>query len=103
MIKLFSVEDFLTHANPTKTNSQDKQQFIQAASEIIAEVQSGGDEAVRKFIEKFDGEAPDSFLVSEAERTQAWDKVDQKKSLHHWKKQPKILNHFTKSNLITHE
>ncbi|WP_054859436.1 histidinol dehydrogenase [Gracilibacillus sp. JCM 18860] len=78
MIKLFSVEDFLTHANPTKTNSQDKQQFIQAASEIIAEVQSGGDEAVRKFIEKFDGEAPDSFLVSEAERTQAWDKVDQK-------------------------
>ncbi|MDX8047064.1 histidinol dehydrogenase [Gracilibacillus sp. S3-1-1] len=77
MIPLLSVEEFLTKAAPEKTNSQEQQQFLQAAASIIADVQNAGDQAVRTYIEKFDGKAPATFLVTEEERRAAWDKVDQ--------------------------
>ncbi|WP_163536899.1 histidinol dehydrogenase [Gracilibacillus sp. YIM 98692] len=78
MIKQLSEEQFLSQALPKKTNSKEKQQFLQAASEIIDEVQLNGDQAVRKYVEKFDGKAPDHFLLSDADRQKAWDKVDNK-------------------------
>ncbi|QGH34663.1 histidinol dehydrogenase [Gracilibacillus salitolerans] len=76
MIPLLSIEEFLAKAAPEKTNSQEQQKFLQAASTIIADVQEDGDQAVRFFIEKFDGKAPARFLVSEEERKAAWDAVD---------------------------
>ncbi|GAE91487.1 hypothetical protein JCM21714_437 [Gracilibacillus boraciitolerans JCM 21714] len=42
MISLLSMEEFLTKAAPGKTNNQEQQQYLQAASEIIAEVQAKG-------------------------------------------------------------
>ncbi|WP_058307702.1 histidinol dehydrogenase [Gracilibacillus massiliensis] len=76
MIPLLTIEKFLEKAAPEKTNSSDQQKFLQAASSIIADVQEDGDQAVIKYIEKFDGKAPSSFLVSEEERKAAWDIVD---------------------------
>ncbi|MGN8646948.1 histidinol dehydrogenase [Gracilibacillus sp. HCP3S3_G5_1] len=77
MIPLLSPEEFLTKAAPEKTNSQEQQKYLQAASRIITDVQNGGDEAVRSYIEKFDGKAPDTFLVTAEERKAAWDKVEE--------------------------
>ncbi|MGP4041192.1 histidinol dehydrogenase [Gracilibacillus sp. D59] len=76
MIPLLSIEEFLAKAAPEKTNSKEQQKFLQAASTIIADVQEGGDQAVRSYIEKFDGKAPKTFLVSREERNAAWDLVD---------------------------
>ncbi|MFD2656102.1 histidinol dehydrogenase [Gracilibacillus thailandensis] len=76
MIPLLSINQFLAKAAPEKTDSQEQQQFLQAASNIIADVQKDGDQAVRFYIEKFDGQAPETLLVSEEERKAAWDQVD---------------------------
>ncbi|SFM37181.1 histidinol dehydrogenase [Gracilibacillus orientalis] len=76
MIPLLSTEEFLAKVAPEKTNSYEQQKFLQAASNIIADVQEGGDQAVRSYIEKFDGKAPETFLVSKEERKAAWDKVE---------------------------
>ena len=40
---------------------------------IIASVRSDGDAALRKFGEKFDGGAPESFLVPESAIDEAWE------------------------------
>lgn len=76
MIPVLSVEAFLEKAAPERTNSSQQQSFLQAASRIIEEVQEGGDQAVKKYIEQFDGTPPDTFLVTEEERKSAWDKID---------------------------
>ncbi|MDG1845780.1 MAG: histidinol dehydrogenase [Acidimicrobiales bacterium] len=41
--------------------------------DIITSVRSDGDAALRKFGKKFDGGAPESFLVSESEIDEAWE------------------------------
>ncbi|UOQ47712.1 histidinol dehydrogenase [Gracilibacillus caseinilyticus] len=76
MIPVLTADAFLEKALPGRANSQDQQQYLQAASAIIADVQQGGDEAVRSYIDKFDGTPPKQFLVTEEERQAAWDKVD---------------------------
>ncbi|MFC4404467.1 histidinol dehydrogenase [Gracilibacillus xinjiangensis] len=78
MIRKLSVEDFLTETLPSKMKKENKEEFLLAASEIIADVRNTGDEAVTKYIKKFDGEAPQSFLVTEEERKSAWEKLDNK-------------------------
>ena len=47
--------------------SYDTGEIDKTVSEIIADVRANGDAALRKYTEKFDGAALDSFLVSEAE------------------------------------
>lgn len=76
MIPTLSIEQFLKKAAPERTNSKDQQKFLQAASNIIEEVQNDGDQAVRKYIRQFDGTPSDSFLVKEEDRRKAWNKID---------------------------
>lgn len=76
MIPALPIDDFLKKAAPERTNSSDQQQFLQAASKIIEDVQNGGDEAVKKYIKQFDGTPSKSFLVTDEERKQAWNKID---------------------------
>ncbi|GAB2548730.1 histidinol dehydrogenase [Gracilibacillus alcaliphilus] len=76
MIPLLTPEQFLQKAAPERTNSKQQQVYLQAANTIITDVQEQGDQAVRNYIEKFDGQAPASFLVTEKERKKAWNLVD---------------------------
>ncbi|WP_066193584.1 histidinol dehydrogenase [Gracilibacillus timonensis] len=76
MIPQLTVDQFLKKALPEQANSQEQQPFLQAASSIIADVQTQGDRAVRKYMEEFDGKAPDTLLVTDEERKEAWDLVD---------------------------
>ncbi|KAB8138841.1 histidinol dehydrogenase [Gracilibacillus oryzae] len=78
MIRNLSAEEFLKEAVPGAKKKEDNQQFLQAANEIINEVRNHGDQAVRKYIEKFDGEAPETFLVTDEERKRAWELLDKK-------------------------
>ncbi len=51
-------------------------QAIEAATSIIEEVRTRGDEALRDFTEKFDGVRPEAFRVSQDEIDAALDKVN---------------------------
>ncbi|SER09909.1 histidinol dehydrogenase [Gracilibacillus ureilyticus] len=76
MIRKLKVEDFIKETLPNNKKDNNNEQFLHAASEIISDVRNNGDKAVRKYIAKFDGEAPESFRVTDEERKQAWKKLD---------------------------
>lgn len=50
---------------------EEKTNVADVVSEIIAEVRKGGDAALKRYAEQFDGAAPAVFEVSEEERAAA--------------------------------
>ena len=55
---------------------EEKTNVADVVSEIIAEVRKGGDAALKRYAEQFDGAAPAVFEVSEAERAAAYAQAD---------------------------
>lgn len=51
---------------------EEKTNVADVVSEIIAEVRKGGDAALKRYAEQFDGAAPAVFEVSEEERAAAF-------------------------------
>ncbi|ENH96985.1 histidinol dehydrogenase [Gracilibacillus halophilus YIM-C55.5] len=76
MIPRLDKDTFFDKISRKKTKSKEKQQYLQAAASIIDDIQENGDQAVHKYIEKFDGKVPESLLVTEEDRKNAWNQVD---------------------------
>ena len=55
---------------------EEKTNVADVVSEIIAEVRKGGDAALKRYAEQFDGAAPAVFEVSEEERAAAYAQAD---------------------------
>lgn len=51
-------------------------QTIANVEEIVKDVKQNGDEAIRKYVQQFDNETLENFLVSEIEIKEAYEKVD---------------------------
>ncbi|SDB89913.1 histidinol dehydrogenase [Pelagirhabdus alkalitolerans] len=78
MIKTYSSSDFQQLLSTEGQTSLQNDQAYTVAKEVIADIQRDKDKALDKYVEKFDRAVPDSYLVSEEERRQAWDLVDDK-------------------------
>ncbi|MBM7540799.1 histidinol dehydrogenase [Amphibacillus cookii] len=76
MISTYRASEFEAMLHAQKKQSNQTSEAYQVAKEVIAEVQADGDRALAKYVEKFDGVVPDRYLVSEQEREQAWQQVD---------------------------
>ncbi|MCT2536368.1 histidinol dehydrogenase [Aquibacillus koreensis] len=78
MIPAFSIESFKETFLSKKNVSQQDDRVIRTAKEVIDDIRSNGDQALKKYVEKFDGFVPHNLEVSESERKDAWEQVDQK-------------------------
>ena len=55
---------------------EEKTNVADVVAQIIAEVRKGGDAALKRYVDQFDGAAPAVFEVSEAERAAAYAQAD---------------------------
>ncbi|WP_440895540.1 histidinol dehydrogenase [Amphibacillus sp. Q70] len=78
MIPIYQAEEFEQRLTEQKKTSLQSDQAYQVAKEVITAIQQEGDKALDKYVEKFDGRVPDSYLVTDQERKQAWEKVSSK-------------------------
>ncbi len=74
MIKTYHYSDISTDEVFNRT--VDKSDVSEAVAEIIADVRANGDEALRRYTEKFDGSAPEAFEMTDEERSEAVARVD---------------------------
>jgi len=67
-----------------KSSKEDKDKIRKSVAEIIARVESKGDDAIIEMTEQFDGVKVDKFRISEEETKKAYDLVDETtvKTLH---------------------
>ncbi|MFC4387562.1 histidinol dehydrogenase [Gracilibacillus marinus] len=76
MIPSIQKNQFIDSVIRNNSDNTAKESYLKDAKEIISEVKQFGDKAVRKYIAKFDGDAPTYFEVSKEEREEAWSKLD---------------------------
>ena len=62
----------------TKRSQIDAERVIEIVSDILRNVQEGGDNSLKFYTEKFDNVKLDNFKVSEAEIKESYSKVDEK-------------------------
>ena len=60
----------------TRTNSENNNKINTIVEEILQEVKTSGDVAVKKYTKKFDGFDPDPMQVSADQIKNAWDTID---------------------------
>ncbi|CQR47580.1 Histidinol dehydrogenase [Paraliobacillus sp. PM-2] len=77
MIQTYKPADFQEKFIQKKKTNQTDDQYFQVAKEVITAIRVQGDEALTKYVKKFDHFVPTNWHVSEIERKQAWEKVDQ--------------------------
>lgn len=78
MITVYQSEAFQEKVLTKKNKSAQDESVYQVAKEVIADIRSNGDQALKKYVEKFDHYVPERWLVSEDERKNAWNKVDER-------------------------
>ncbi|MFB1049455.1 histidinol dehydrogenase [Paraliobacillus sp. JSM ZJ581] len=78
MIPTYKRADFQKKFITNTQVSQADDQYYQVAKEVIHAIRQQGDEALKKYVKKFDHFIPENWYVSEDEKKQAWEKVDQK-------------------------
>jgi len=78
VIPIYQAEDFEQKLFEQKKTSLQSDQAYQVAKEVIAAIQAEGDQALDRYVEKFDGRVPDNYLVTDQERKQAWEKISPK-------------------------
>ena len=62
----------------TKRSQIDAERVIEIVSDILRNVQEGGDNSLKFYTEKFDNVKLDNFKVSESEIKESYSKVDEK-------------------------
>ncbi|WP_371069159.1 histidinol dehydrogenase [Sediminibacillus sp. JSM 1682029] len=75
MIPTYSAEEFSELFLHRKMGSRLDDGILQTAKQVIDDIRSNGDEALKRYVKKFDGEVPDAWLVESDERQRAWEKV----------------------------
>lgn len=76
MIPVFSKDEFIQQFIEKATRREKfRPEVVDSVRNIIEEVRTRGDEAVKEFMEKFDGYVPESLKVTDEERKVAWKKV----------------------------
>ncbi|MDC3426211.1 histidinol dehydrogenase [Aquibacillus sp. 3ASR75-11] len=79
MIPFYTPERFTSaFLNRKKKNSQREQEVLVTAKRILDDIRENGDEALKKYVQQFDGTVPSNWEVTKEERKQAWDDVDPK-------------------------
>nr|WP_144923007.1 histidinol dehydrogenase [Paenibacillus bovis] len=76
MIPIFTVEKFTANFTSRKTKKQPfDAEVLQTVQEVIENVSTRGDEALKEYTEKFDGGVPENWEVTAGERKKAWEQV----------------------------
>jgi histidinol dehydrogenase len=78
MITVYQSEAFQEKVLTKKSQSGQDEAIYQVAKEVIADIRLNGDQALKKYVKKFDHYVPERWLVTEAERKNAWNKVDER-------------------------
>ena len=74
MIRTYAYKDI--EIEEIFAREEEKTNVADVVAEIIAEVRKGGDAALKRYAEQFDGAAPAVFEVSEEERAAAYAQAD---------------------------
>ncbi len=74
MIKTYHYSDI--KIDEVFNRTEDKTDVSETVAKIIADVREYGDEAIRRYSEKFDGAAPETLEMTDEEREEAVAKVD---------------------------
>lgn len=76
MIPIFTVEKFTANFTSRKTKKQPfDAEVLQTVQEVIENVSTRGDEALKEYTEKFDGGVPENWEVTAEERKKAWEQL----------------------------
>ncbi|MED1201603.1 histidinol dehydrogenase [Heyndrickxia acidicola] len=76
MIRSFSSREFInTFLNGTKKGKALDESIVKAANEVIDSIRVRGEEALKEYVEKFDGVVPEEWEVTSKEREEAWNQV----------------------------
>ncbi|WP_182199265.1 histidinol dehydrogenase [Paraliobacillus salinarum] len=78
MIPTYKPADFQKKFIENVKGNQTEDQYYEVAKEVIQAIRQEGDQALKRYVEKFDQFVPENWAVSEEEKKQAWEKVDQK-------------------------
>ncbi|WP_117160805.1 histidinol dehydrogenase [Paraliobacillus sp. X-1268] len=78
MIPIYQSTKFESEFLSKKEENATDEKVYQVAKEVIAEIRANGDDALKKYVEKFDRSVPEQWEVTNEERENAWNKVDQK-------------------------
>ncbi|MRH42583.1 histidinol dehydrogenase [Aquibacillus halophilus] len=75
MIPNYSSESFVETFLPKKKSNQADKEVLEIARKIIDDIRANGDEALKKYVKKFDGGVPKRWEVTKEERLDAWNQV----------------------------
>jgi histidinol dehydrogenase len=75
MIRSFSPEEFIDTFLTGKKGKSLDEDIINVAKEVIDSIRSRGEEALKKYVQKFDGFVPEEWEVTSQEREEAWSQV----------------------------
>ncbi|OAK70197.1 histidinol dehydrogenase [Lederbergia galactosidilytica] len=76
MISLYTAKEFTNQFISNKTKKQPfADSTLKTVRSIIENVRQNGDTALQEYMEKFDGGAPKNLVVTEEERSAAWEEV----------------------------
>ncbi|QTM99539.1 histidinol dehydrogenase [Sediminibacillus dalangtanensis] len=77
MIPIYSAEKYKELFLKRKMRSRLDNDILQTAKQVIDDIRTDGDEALKRYVKKFDGEVPVAWRVEEQERQQAWETVSE--------------------------
>ncbi|MBE6184693.1 MAG: histidinol dehydrogenase, partial [Bacillus sp. (in: Bacteria)] len=78
MIRELTREEFTkTFLSSNNKSNALNPEILTTAKKVLDEIQLNGDEALRKYVLKFDGKVPEQWEVSEEERKHAWNEVSE--------------------------
>lgn len=77
MIPSYQPDDFIKKFVKRPSTNKSNDHYFQVANEVITAIRVDGDQALAKYVQKFDQYIPKQWVVSKNEREQAWEQVDQ--------------------------
>ncbi|WP_226034828.1 histidinol dehydrogenase [Aquibacillus saliphilus] len=75
MIDKYSAGSFTENFLPKKKDNQVNNEILEIAKNVIADIRANGEDALKKYVKKYDGLVPDNWEVTNEERLEAWNQV----------------------------
>ncbi|GIN88869.1 histidinol dehydrogenase [Heyndrickxia sporothermodurans] len=77
MIQSFTPEQFIYSITRFRNNNRSiNSDIMQTAAKVLFDIQKDGESALKEYVLQFDGFVPESWEVSNEERSQAWNSID---------------------------
>lgn len=76
MISIYQSEAFQQEVLTKKTQNEQDEEVFQVAKNVIADIRTNGDQALKKYVKKFDQHVPTEWKVTDQERKDAWNQVE---------------------------